>query len=174
VLVSALVGGRLAGPEPALGPSVLLNAGMGSPHWELGVTAQWTPVYALLGDDETKPTRMAGISVGLAVGRRTPVAKNVALVTGVTVSGAAQHEGWRTTDPRTGNTVHDEDDRGQALVGAYAGAVFPTNAKLRFRSSLSGDVDATHVGDNGAPASGVPPLPWWALTLALGIESEIL
>lgn len=173
-LVSGLAGGRLAGPGPSLGPSALLGAGIDLSRWELGITAQWTPVYAVLTDDATQPTTLAGISVGLAVGRRTPIGRNVALVTGMTVSAAAQHEGWHTTDPKTENALHDEEDRGQAIVGAYAAAVFPTTAKVRFRSSLSGDVDATHIGENGAPASGVPPLPWWALTLALGVESEVL
>jgi hypothetical protein len=173
-LVSVLAGGRFAGPGPLLGPTVILGAGIGLPHWELGLTAQWTPAYAVLTDDATRPARLAGISAGLAVGRRTPLSEDLALVTGMTLSGAAQHEGWRTPDATTGKMLHDESDRGQALVGAYAAAVFPATARMRLRSSLLGDVDATHLGENEAPANGVPRLPWWALTLAFGVESEVL
>lgn len=173
-LLSGQVGARFAGPGPLLGPTLALGAGLGLPHWEVGLMAQWTPVYGVLTDDPTRPARLAGISAGLAVGRRTRLGKAVTLVTGLSLSGAAQHEGWQTQDATTGKTLHQDSDRGQALVGAYAAAVFPPTARMRFRSSLSADVDATHIGENGPPASGVPPLPWWGLTLVVGVESEVL
>jgi hypothetical protein len=173
-LVSALVGGRLAGPGTFIAPTVNLGAGVGLSRWEFEVTAQWSPTYALLADDQSGPAGLASIGAGLAAGRRTPLGRDVALVTGVTLSAAAEHEGWHTADPATGNTLHQDTDRGQALVGAYAATVFPTSGRTRFRSSLAADVDATHLGDNGAPVRGVPALPWWGLTLALGVESEVL
>jgi hypothetical protein len=173
-LLSGLVGARLAGPGPLVGPTAILGAGIGLPRWELGLITQWTPSYAILTDDTTRPARFAGISAGLAIGRRTSLNKNLTLVTGITLSAAAQHEGWHMADATTGKKLHEENDRGQALVGAYAGAVFPLIWKMRLRSSISADVDATHLGDTGQPASGVPRLPWWALTLAFGFETEIL
>jgi hypothetical protein len=173
-IVFGLGGGRVAGPTPLLGPSVLLGAALCLPRWELGIDAQWTPTYANLSDDPSRPAHLAGVAAGLAVGRRTPIGTDVALATGISLSAASQHEGWHQVAPTTGKTVHADSDRGQALVGVYAAAVFPRDAKTRVRSSLSGDVDATHLGDDGAPASGLPALPWWALTLAIGVEGEVL
>ena len=170
-LLSALAGGRFAGPGPLLGPTLVLGASLGLPRWELGLVSQWTPIYAVLTDDEARPAHLAGISVGLAAGRRSPLGKNAALVTGMTLSAAAQHEGWHARDA---TTPKGESDRAQVLVGAYAATVTPTTARTRFRASLSGDVDATHLGDNGTPVNGVPRLPWWALSLAVGVESEVL
>ncbi len=173
VLVHGLLGARFAGPGPALGPSVLLGASLGLARWEIGLLARWTPVYAVLADD-ARSARLADVSAGLAVGRQTPLGARVALMTGMMLSAASQHEGWHTPDAATGKTVHAEQDRGQALVGAYAAAVFPSDGHTRLRANLLADVDATHVGENDPPANGLPRLPWWALTLALGVESEVL
>jgi hypothetical protein len=173
LLVNALVGARFAGPGPVVGPSMLLGASLGLAHWEIGLLARWTPVYAILAPD-TRAARLADVSAGLAVGRQLSLGRHAALVTGMMLSAAAQHEGWRTPDPTTGKPVHNEQDRGQALVGAYAAAVFPTSSRTHFRASLLADVDATHVGENDPPANGLPRLPWWALTLAFGLESEVL
>jgi len=172
-LVVALAGVRLAGPGPLVAPSLDLGAGIELRDWELLAIARWTPVYAVLDHDDTRPAQLASVAAGLAIGRRAPLGRRGELAVGLTLSAASEHEGWHAVSA-SGARVDEDEDRGQALIGTYAAVIVPVTAKTRFRSLVAADVDATHAGESGIPASGVPALPWWALTLALGVESEVL
>jgi hypothetical protein len=173
-VLSALLGGRLAGPSLLVAPVVDLGAALALGRWELGLRSAWSPTYRSLDrDDGTRPARLASVGVGIEAGRRTPLSKALTLLTGVGLSAAAEHEGWHVRDAN-GARVEQETDRAQALVGVYAGVLLPAQSSTRFRAVLACDVDATHLGNAAVTTSGVPALPWWGLTLAFGVESEVL
>ncbi len=173
--VMALVGGRVAGPVTLVAPTLDVGASLVLEKWEIGVIANWDPIYVDLdGDDDLHPYRFSSIAAGIEAGRRIRLRSGLSLLAGVKLRAAILHEAWHEDDASSGQRVEHETERGQALVGAYAGALLPVTPSLRLRTTLTGDLDATHLGQNGAPIAGIPPLPWWGVTLAFGIESELL
>jgi hypothetical protein len=173
LMLSGVAGARIAGPGPLLTPVVGIGAALSLSGWDVGVAGTWCPSYVSLIDDVTLPGRLTSIAAGVVVGRRLPIEKSVALLVGANLAAAFEHEEWRVVD-ESGRTVDREAERGQMLVGAYAGAAFPTEWKTRFRSTVSGDIDALHAGSAATTVDGAPSLPVWGVTVALGVEGEVL
>ncbi len=171
--LSGVAGARIAGPGALLTPVIGAAATVSLSGWDLGVAGTWCPSYVSLIDDVTRPGRLTSLAAGVAVGRRLRVGKSVALLGGGSLAAAFEHESWRVDD-QNGGSISRETERGQMLVGAYAGAAFPTRWKTHFLSTLSADFDATHVGQTATTVEGAPELPWWGVTLAVGVESEVL
>ncbi len=174
LVLSALGGGRLAGPGLLGAPTIDLGIALALPAWDLGLTVRWEPSYILVDADDARPADLASISSGIQVGRRVALGRALSLVIGMNLSAAAEHEGWHTHDPTTGARIEHDSDRAQTLVGIYAGAVYPAAAKLRFRSTIGADVDATHIGQDTSTPDGVPALPWWGFGAAFGVEGDVL
>ena len=173
VLWSALLGARLAGPDAFLSPTLALGAALTLSKWEVGVLAAWSPDYRHLDTDDRPNAHLASIAAGVAAGRRVRVGKFTA-VAGIDLSASILHEAWHLPTTNTGQHAEVERERGQALFGAYTGAVLPATAKIRVKTTLSGDVDATHLVDGDATPTSDPALPWWGLTLTVGVEGDAL
>lgn len=172
LMLNATLGARIAGPGSLLTPVVGVGAALSLSGWDIGVAGTWCPSYVSLIDDVTLPGHLTSIGAGVLVGRRIPVGKSVALLGGGSLAAAFEHEEWTVVD-ESGASIDREAERGQMLIGAYAGAAFPTNWKTHFVSTVSGDFDALHAGKSGTTVEGAPDLPVWGITLALGVESEV-
>ncbi len=166
LLLSALAGGRVSAPDGYLSFNLALGASLILKHWELGIVAQANPAYRHLDDDDLPNARLSDIGAGIIAGRRIPLG-DVTVIAGGSLSASILHEKW---SPAIGDPAEQEAERGQALVGVFASASFPAHWSTRFRTTLSGDVDATHLG-GAIPTPGDPVLPWCGFTLAMGVES---
>jgi hypothetical protein len=176
IFVHAQAGARLAGAELMLAPALAAGVMLAVSDFELGVGAQWEPEYLALERSESPRSRLASLGANIAAGRRNPIGKSCAVVTGARVSVAALHQEWwlpEATAEAEDQTEH-EGERAQARVGAYVGPVMPLSRAARLRAVLEADVDPTHVGATRHGENGAPPLPWWGVSLALGVESELL
>ena len=173
LMLNGVAGARIAGKGPLLTPVVGVGAALSLSGWDIGVAGTWCPSYVSLIDDVTLPGRLTSIAAGMSVGRRVPVGESVAFLGGGSLAAAFEHEEWSAPDA-SGASIDREAERGQMLVGAYAGAAFPTDWKTHFISTISGDFDALHAGSSGTQAQGAPDLPVWGITLALGVESGVL
>lgn len=171
--LNALAGARLAGPGPLLAPTVGAGAALTFAHWELGVGAQWEVTYFNVSDPDQHAPHLTSLSTGISVGRRNSISPQLSLVTGATLSAAILHQEWWAAPNSEGETER-EQERAQARLGAYAGPTFPADSTTRFRAVVAADVDATHLGSTRQRAGGPPALPWWGVSLAVGMESEAL
>ena len=174
LILNAEGGARLAGPGPLIGGTVGLGATMSVSGWDVGVGAIWCPSYGLIGDsDDFRPATISSLGAGVLVGRREHVGRSMMLLAGANLSAAFEHESWKVTNG-DGASLGHETERGQMLVGLYGGVVFPAKWKTRIRSTLGVDLDATHAGRTATTVEGAPELPWWGVSLAVGVESEAL
>lgn len=175
LLVHTQAGARLAGSELLVAPALAAGAMLAVSNFELGVGAQWEPAYQALERSESTSTRLTSLGANIAAGRRHPLGKGCALVTGMRLSMAILHQEWWLpgATAETEQTEH-EGERAQARVGAYVGPIIPMSRGARFRAALEGDVDPTHAGTSRHADGGAPPLPWWGVSVVLGVESELL
>jgi hypothetical protein len=95
LLALALVGGRFAGPDVLLSPTLHVGVSFALEKWELGVIGDAAPFYADLDtDDAVHPWRLSSVGAGVAAGRRIRVNERVSLLAGVDLSAAILHEEW--------------------------------------------------------------------------------
>jgi hypothetical protein len=173
VLLNGAAGARFAGPSPLVTATIDAGATLSLSGWDLGVLGTWCPGYVSLSDDVTRPATLSSLGAGVIVGRRGRVGRSLSLLGGVSLAAAFEHENWDVVDG-SGRTTERESERGQMLVGAYGGVAFPAQWTTHFVSTLGVDLDATHAGHAATTIEGAPELPWWGLSLALGVESEVL
>lgn len=173
VLLNGAAGIRFAGPSPLLTATIDAGATLSLSGWDVGVVGTWCPSYVSLSDDVTRPARLSSLGAGVIVGRRARVGRSLSLLGGVSLAAAFEHENWDVVDG-SGRTAEHESERGQMLVGAYGGVAFPARWKTHFVSTLGVDLDATHAGHAATTIEGAPELPWWGVSLAVGVESEVL
>jgi hypothetical protein len=178
VLVHAQAGARLGGSELVLAPALAAGALLTVGHLELGVGVQWEPAYLTLEQTESPSSRLTSLGANIAAGRRNPIGKGRAIVTGARVSVAVLHQQWwlpeATAETEDEDEGEHEGERAQARLGAYAGPIIPISKSARLRAVLEADIDPTHVGATRHGENGAPPLPWWGVSLTLGVESEVL
>jgi hypothetical protein len=168
LFLSALLGARMLVPDGFASLNLTFGATLAIEKWELGVTAQWDPKYYHTDDDDRPNAQLRSISAGVAVGRRARL-RSAVLAGGATVSASILHEEWSAT---SGVPTERENERGQALAGLYASWIYPAKVTTHCRATVFGDVDATHLGGSRT-VPGDPYLPWWSLTFAVGVESEV-
>jgi len=173
MLLNGAAGVRFAGPSPLVTATISAGAGLSLSGWDLGVVGTWCPSYVSLSDDAMRPATLSSLGAGVIVGRRSRVSRSVSLLGGMSLAAAFEHENWDDVDTN-GHGVERESERGQMLVGAYGGLAFPTQWKTHFVSTINADLDATHAGHTATTVEGAPELPWWGLSLAVGVESEAL
>lgn len=172
LLVHGQVGARLAGSDLMLAPALGAGVALTASDFELGVGAQWEPAYQSLGDVESPSTRLSSLGANIAAGRRNPIGGGRAIVTGVRVSAAVLHQEWWLPGTSEAKTEH-EGERAQVRLGAYAGPIIPMSRAIRLRTLLEADIDPMHVGATRHGENSAPPLPWWGVSLSLGVESEL-
>jgi hypothetical protein len=173
VLLNGSAGARFAGPSPLVTPTISAGATLSLSGWDLGVAGTWCPSYASLGDDATRPEALTSLAAGVIIGRRVHIGNSVLLLGGVSLAAAFEHENWDVTSAN-GRAIEQESERGQMLFGAYGGVAFPARWKTRPFATLNADMDATHAGHTATTVTGAPELPWWGISLAVGVESEVL
>jgi len=172
LLVHGQAGARLAGSDLMLAPALGAGVALTASDFELGVGAQWEPTYQSLGDRESPSTRLSSLGANIAAGRRNPLGRGRAIVTGVRVSAAILHQEWWLPGTSEAKTEH-EGERAQARMGAYAGPIIPVSRATRLRALFEADIDPMHVGATRHGENAAPPLPWWGVSLSLGVESEL-
>lgn len=172
VLLNGAAGARVAGPSPLATATLGVGASLSLSGWDLGVAGTWCPSYVSLSDDPMRPATLSSLGAGVLVGRRGHVSRTVSLLGGVSLAAAFEHEHWDVVDG-DGRTLEHETERGQMLVGAYGGVAFPSQWKTHFLSTLNVDLDATHAGTAATTVEGAPSLPWWGVSIAVGVESEV-
>jgi hypothetical protein len=137
-----------------LGGSAALMLG----SWELGLVGRYEAHYVnARGKNDDRPDT-SGATLGATVGVRKALGR-LALRGGGMILLAALHE---DSGSKAG--------RAEARLGAYLGGLMPIAKTTRLRLDLGGEFVPYNIGRSERNALEESSLPWWALTLALGVE----
>jgi hypothetical protein len=174
--IFALRSGARGGADALLSPVLTGSAALMLQRWELGVMAAWEILYFDLQNQTPSDRESGAMVLGVAVGRREPLAGVAVLAGGrLSIAMLTQYscDSAVSAPAEESAAVEETCDRGPTewRVGAYLGVALPREGGLRFRADLEGDL----VGMDG-PATTASPAerhaitPAWAVTCLLGVE----
>jgi hypothetical protein len=151
--------GARAGVGALISPVLEGFGSLAFDRWELGVLGRWEGRYKHLG--ERKSAELSAVVVGLTPGRREPLGETVEMLFGGSAMLAAIHD---ERDPQGATTA------AQVRVGGYLGMVLPRKSSTRARAVLATEIAPQDIGSGSDAGSLGPGVPWWALSLSLGVE----
>jgi hypothetical protein len=161
VLYGGGVGVR-AGADTLVSPLLRAFGSMALGRWELGVLAQWEIRYNQIANPHPGAQPAWALAGSVRAARRQPLSRAMSLLAGADLTIAALDEE---------SSEHSENEgRAEARVGAFVGAVLPRDTPTRWRAIVGADFAPSHFGKSSTNTDGVPLLPWWALTLTVGVE----
>jgi hypothetical protein len=160
----ALEAGVRGGDERLFSPTLGAFAGLGLSPWEIGIRGSWEIGYRQLGDELHRGALGTGLAAGVVGGRRQRVGPAEGFA-GIALMLASIDQEARERSGAGEDAAHSE-----ARAGAYVGAALPARASLRMRASVGADLVPLRWGNTVRDVRGAPVLPWWALSVTLGIE----
>ena len=167
VVLGVLLGGRAGWPGSYASPTVGGFAAMVVERWEIGIAAEWESHYVRNEGRVPQGFEMSGYAAGVTLGRREPLGRDLTLLFGARLGGAIVDEEGIENGSVGGS-------QGEARAGVHVGLLFPTTSAFRFRSVLAGDGVPSRFGHSATIDTGLPSLPRWMLSLAVGLETEAL
>lgn len=159
-----LGGGVRGGDERLFSPTLDGYGRIGVGHWDLGITGRWELGYRQLGDQLHRGTLGSGIAAGVLAGRREHFGP-IDATGGMELLLASIDQEARERSGLGENAAHSE-----ARVGAYIGAGFPARSSPRAYACLGAEFVPLRWGSTARDYRGAPVLPWWAASLAIGLE----
>ncbi len=159
-------GGRFGADEMLFAPTLLVRGAYALSSWELGVRAEYTPMYSRPLDGDLKGFLMYSFAANIAIGRRESF-QGLTLPFGITMGLAGVHEAI-DAEPHVKGDINL--DTFEPLVGTYLGLVIPERKPVRFSLGLAFDVALAGLKASAARLRGLPPLPRFGLGLSMGVE----
>lgn len=159
-------GGRFGADEMLFGPALLVRASYALSSWELGVRAEYTPMYSRLLGGDPNGFLMYSFAANIAIGRRESF-RGLSLPFGITMGLAGVHEAI-DAEPHIKGDINL--DTFEPLIGTYLGLVMPERKPVRFSLGLALDVALAGLKASAARLRGLPPLPRFGLGLSMGVE----
>lgn len=160
----ALDAGVRGGDERLFSPTLDGFAGVALEPWEIGIRGSWEMGYRQIGDELHRGALGTGIAAGVMAGRRQKLGPTEGFA-GITVMLASIDQEARERAGVGENAAHSE-----ARAGAYLGAALPARARLRARACLGAEFVPLRWGNTVRDYRGAPVLPWWAVSLMVGVE----
>ena len=163
-------GSRFTFGHKYLAPSASFRATGVFDRWELGVSAEWDPVYARLAGSTPAGFAMSALVVGALFGRREHASRfEVIYGLGLGIASVAS-----SADPDPSIAKARNVDASQQRVALYVGARYPRDKAIRVTLDVLSD--AALSGLRGAATSDVrlPPFPRYGVGLSLGVEAVAL